>query len=132
MLVAVIEHDRQQSRCPFRAVNPDIRKASDQSRHPSYVVRMRVCQNECVEAIQMFDFWMKIVARPGLDTAIDHDSVPAYFEKVAASSHFRCTAERDETSVYLGADLDWRRLSILRISIEKSTFEFPKESPLLI
>src|SRR2546430_7140940 len=106
MLVAVVEHDGQQSCRPFRAVDPDIRKAADKGRHPSDVVGMCVCQNKCVEAIQLLDFWVKIFAGTRLDAAIDHDSVLAQFDKIAALSHFGGTAKREETSRRLGADLD--------------------------
>src|SRR5438874_2714248 len=93
---------------------------------------MCVRKNKCIEVIQLFDFGMKILACARLDTAIDHDSVPAQFEKIAALSHFPGTAQREETSRCLGSDLDRRRFSVLRIRLEKSVFQFPIVSPILI
>src|SRR5262245_17014025 len=123
MLIAVIEHNWQQSCRRFRAVDSDIRETPDQRRDPSDMIGMRVSQNECIETIQLIDFRMKIISGPRLDAAIDHDSMLAQFYKVAAPSHFSGTAQRHEPSGRLRADLDRRWLSISRISLEEGPLQ---------
>ena len=52
------------------------------------MVGVGVREDQCVDALQLLDLWMKIVRVARLDAAVDENPMLAKFEQIAASADF--------------------------------------------